>query len=99
MLIVTALFAQAVINIVKRWNSRKEHYEMQPIPQDCQQQQEVAAIVEEEFQREEDFQMWYARRVDLSRIILPEKQARRLYDAYLNNSNTITKQVASEVVE
>ena len=95
-LIIAALLVQTIINLVHRWQSHKERHAAQ---QDCQQQRETAAIIEEEFQREEDFQMWYAHRVHQSRIILPEAQVRRLYDAYLSNMRIIKSQVASEVVE
>ena len=93
-LIVVALLVQAIINTAKHWQSRKTL----PAPQACQKQQEVVSMVEEEFQREEDFQLWYAGRVHQSCIILSETQVRRLYDAYLSNEKTIKSQVA-EVVE
>jgi hypothetical protein len=98
-IIVVSLLVLAVINTAKRWQSRKEHHEVQPTPQDCQQQQEIASIIEEEFQREENFKVWYAQRMDASRIILPEKQVRRLYETYLSNEKIIKSRVVSEVAD
>lgn len=54
-------------------------------------------IAQEDGRDEASFLAWYAARMDASRIIFAESQAKRLYTAYLANVEIIKAQVASEV--